>query len=97
MSFTNETQNPLLGTANIEPLDEFFAAMENLTAVGDAGSVNIPWLLAISVSIGNATTSAISKNCVVFCEPEWGFDTGSGKASMFGGSGDGASGVYVGW
>lgn len=91
------TQNPPLGQMNIEPCDEFYAAMENLTAVGDANSVNIPWLLQLSLSIGNATTNAISKNCVVFCEPEWGLDsTGGGKASMFCGSGEGG-GVYVGW
>jgi len=80
---------------NIEPLDEFYAAMENLTAVGDANSINVPWLLALSVSIGNATTSAIARNCVVFCEPEWDMG-GLGRAGMFNGSGEGG-GVYVGW
>lgn len=80
----------------LEPLDEWYAAIENLICVGDANSINIPWLLGISLSVGNATTAAISKNCVVFCEPEWGFDTGSGKASMYGGSGEGG-GIYVGW
>jgi hypothetical protein len=95
MSFSNITQNPPLGQMNIEPLDEWYAAIENLTAVGDANSINIPWLLGISVSIGNATTAAISKNCVVFCEPEW--EQGSpGQAGMFNGSGEGG-GVYVGW
>lgn len=97
MSFHNITQNPPLGQMNIEPLDEWYVAMENLSAVGDANSLNIPWLLGISVSIGNATTSAIAKNCVVFTDPEWGEVTGaSGSATMFAGSGEGG-GVYVGW
>jgi hypothetical protein len=97
VSQSNITQNPLFGTANIEPLDSWFDAMENLSSVGDANSINIPWLLALSVSIGNATTSAIAKNCVVFCEPEWGLDnSGLGKMGMFSGSGEGG-GVYVGW
>jgi hypothetical protein len=97
MSYSNITQNPPLGQMNVEPMDEWYAAIENLTAVGDAGSINIPWLLGISVSIGNATTSAIAKNAVIFCEPEWGFDmTGGGQATMYGGSGEGG-GVYVGW
>jgi hypothetical protein len=96
VSFSNITQNPPLGQMNIEPMDAWYAAIENLTAEGDAGSVNIPWLLGISLSVGNAATTAISQGCVVFCEPEWGFDTGSGKASMFGGSGEGG-GIYVGW
>lgn len=96
MSFSNITQNPPLGQMNIDPLDAWYAAIENLTAEGDANSLNIPWLLSISLSVGNATTAAISKNCVVFCEVEWGEGTGGGKASMFGGSGEGG-GCYVGW
>lgn len=97
MSFSNITQNPPLGQMSIEPLDEWLVAMENLTAEGDAGSVNIPYLLGISVSIGNAMTKAIGKNAVVFTDPEWDEGgTGMGKATMFGGSGEGG-GVYVGW
>ena len=96
MSFTNATQNPPLGTMNIEPLDEWFAAIENLTCEGDANSINIPWLLSISVSIGNAMTQAIGRNAVVFEDPEWDGGTGLGKASMFAGSGEGG-GIYVGW
>jgi hypothetical protein len=85
---------------NIEPLDAWYAAIENLTAEGDTNSINIPWLLAISLSIGNATTEAIAKNAVVFCEPEWGFDmTGCGVGSMYGngGTGSGEGGLYVSW
>jgi hypothetical protein len=96
MSFSNITQNPPLGQMNIEPMDQWYAAIENLTAEGDANSVNIPWLLSISVSVGNATTEAIAKNCVVFVDPEWGEVTGMGKAGMGSGSGEGG-GVYVGW
>jgi hypothetical protein len=100
MSFSNISQNPPLGQMNIEPLDSWYAAIENLTCEGDANSINIPWLLSLSVSIGNATTEAISKNCVVFCEPEWGFDiTGGGVGSMYGngGQGSGEGGLYVSW
>ena len=85
---------------NIEPLNEFYAAMENLCSIGDANSINIPWLLSLSLSIGNATTEAISRNCVVFVEPEWGFDiTGGGKGSIYGngGQGTGEGGLYVSW
>ena len=84
----------------IEPLDEWFASMENLVAVGDANSINIPWLLGISVSVGNATTRAIADNAVFCCEPEWGFDiTGAGVGSMYGsgGQGTGEGGLYVSW
>jgi hypothetical protein len=71
--------------------------MENLVAVGDANSINIPWLLGISLSVGNATTAAISKNCVVFTDPEWGEVVGGGKEGMFGGGSGEGGGVYVGW
>lgn len=84
----------------IEPLDEWFHQIENLSIIGDANSINIPWLLGISVSIGNATTEAIGRNAVVFCEPEWGFDiTGGGKGSLYGngGIGSGEGGLYVSW
>jgi hypothetical protein len=85
------TEHPL-----IAPLDEWFSAMENLVAVGDAGSINIPWLLGIATSVGNAATAAIGRNAVVFCDTEWGEVTGAGKGTMMGGSGEGG-GVYVGW
>ena|ERR1017187_2729606 len=98
MSFSNITQNPPLGQMNIEGMDVWFADIGELNSTGGAGgSVNIPWLLSISLSIGNATTAAISKNCVVFTDPEWGDgSTGLGKATMFAGSGEGG-GCYVGW
>lgn len=99
MSFSNITQNPPLGQMNIEALDEFFDVMENLSASGAAGSVNIPWLLGISVSVGNATTQAIAKNCIVWIDPEWGEVTGGGQGSMYGngGVGSGEGGLYVSW
>lgn len=100
MSFSNITQNPPLGTAPIEALDSWYASIENLTAEGDASSLNIPYLSAISLALGNAYTKAISQNCIVFCEPEWGFDiTGAGVGSMYGngGIGSGEGGLYVSW
>lgn len=99
MSFSNISQNPPLGQMNIEPMDAWYAAIENLTAEGDANSINIPWLLSISLSIGNATTQSIAKNCIVFVDPEWGEVTGMGKSGMLGGgSGEGGGpGTYVGW
>jgi len=100
MSQSNITQNPQLGEVGTEPLDAWFAAIENLTAEGDANSINIPWLLSLSATLGNAYTKAISQNCIVFCEPEWGMDiTGAGTGSMYGngGIGSGEGGLYVSW
>ena len=85
---------------NIEPMDLWFAEIGELRSSGGGGGVNIPWLLGISVSIGNATTEAIGRNAVVFCEPEWGFDmTGAGQGSLYGngGIGSGEGGLYVSW
>ena len=99
MSFSNITQNPPLGQMNIEPMDVYYAEIENLTAEGDANSINIPWLLSISLSIGNATTQAIARNAVVFSEPEWGEPADQGTGSMYGngGTGSGEGGLYVSW
>jgi hypothetical protein len=96
VSSHNLTQNPLF-VPGIEPMDVWYAEIGELSSSGGDNGVNIPWLLSISLAIGNATTKAISQNCVVFSEVEWGEGTGAGKASMFGGgSGEGGS-VYVGW
>lgn len=100
MTFSNISQNPPLGTVNIEGVDEWIASIENLVAVGDANSINIPWLLGISVSVGNAATQAIGKNCIVFCDPGWDCEgIGMGKGSMYGngGTGSGEGGLYVSW
>jgi hypothetical protein len=98
MSFSNITQNPPLGQMNVEPLDQWYAEIENLTSEG-IDSVNIPWLLSISLAIGNATTEAIGRNAVVFSEPEWGEIVGAGVGSMYGngGIGSGEGGLYVSW
>jgi hypothetical protein len=95
MSFSNVTQNPSF-VPGIEPMDVWYAEIGELNCGGGGDSINIPWLLSISLAIGNATTKAISQNCVVFSEVEWGEGTGGGKVSMYGGSGEGG-GVYVGW
>ena len=96
MSYSNITQNPAY-QPGIEPLDSWFAAIENLTAEGDANSINIPWLLSLSTTQGNAYTKAISQNAVVWIDPEWGEVTGGGKGSMYGngGQGSGEGGLYV--
>ncbi len=45
-----------------------------------AGSINIPYLCGIMVAQGNAATTALAANAVVFSEPEWGWDvSGGGK------------------
>jgi len=100
MSQANITQNPPLGTMNIEPYDVWYADTGEARSEGGAGGVNIPWLLSLSLAIGNATTQAIDMNAIVCCEPEWGFDmTGAGKGSLYGngGEGGGTGGLYVGW
>lgn len=50
--------------------------------LGDSseGSINIPWLLALAVSLGNATTVALGSNVIREFEPEWGWEAlGVGK------------------
>lgn len=53
-----------------------YLAMEGGLYEPASGSINIPWLVGLCISEGNGNTSALAKNAVVFCEPEWGFDGG---------------------
>lgn len=82
------------------PLDSWYAELENIGCELTAGSINIPYWLAMSVTQGNSLTESISRNAVVFSEPEWGFDaTGTGKSgfSGMGGMGGPSGGLTVAW
>lgn len=63
--------------------------------LGDSsdGSINIPWVLAISLAQGNATTVALGANVIRELDPEWGWealgvgkDIGPGQQMWLGGS-----------
>ena len=41
------------------------------------GSINIPWVLGLALSEGNAATKAIGESSVWWPEPEWGWDQDS--------------------
>lgn len=89
-----------LAQAGKHPLDGFYHDVENLSFEGSANNLNIPWLLGISVSRGNAATKAIAQGCVVFCEPEWGYEcTGMGGGGYRGGGpmGGPSGGLSVSW
>jgi|SRR5579871_1783558 len=79
--------------------DEEIAAKENLYSEGHANSINIPWLLGISVAMGNGMTEAIAKSCIAYVEPEFGLDGGGGGnesgAQAYGGAQSG--GTIVSW
>ena len=86
------------------PLDGSYSAYleaENSTYEMASGSINIPWLYGLCVSDGNANTAALAANCVVFSEPEWGWeatginkDIGPGQNMVVGGS---TGGMIVAW
>lgn len=88
-------QCPLAGSYS------YYLEMEGALYEPAAGSINIPWLAGLCTSIGNATTQALAKNAVVFCEPEWGWDVsgggkdiGPGQQMVVGGS---TGGMIVQW
>lgn len=66
-------------------------------------SRNWAYLSGICIAEGNAYTSALALNAVVFCEPEWGFDiVGVGKSGYYGQTAYGApanvaGGLTVAW
>lgn len=65
------------------------------------GSVNIPYLLGISLALGNAYTKALSETANVYIEPEFGWDASGGvkdigpQDQMW--MGGGAGGWIVSW
>jgi hypothetical protein len=88
-------QCPLAGSYS------WYLELEGGISEGSPGNMNIPWLLGIMVSMGNAGTSALANNAVVFCEPEWGWDVsgggkdiGPGQQMIVGGS---SGGMVVAW
>jgi hypothetical protein len=92
---TDLAQCPLAGSYS------WYLELEGGICEPAAGSLNIPWLVGIMAAEGNAGTSALAKNAVVFCEPEWGWDTsgvgkdvGPGQQMVVGGS---AGGMVVAW
>lgn len=92
------SQGTDLAQAGVHPLDSWYSEVENLGY--SEPTANIPWLLSISVARGNAATAAIAKNCVVFCEPEWGCDITGGGKSRAGGhtqAGGPSGGLTVAW
>jgi len=65
--------------------DEKILAGEGL--INDGGSLNIPYLVGVMSSTGNAMTEAIGRNAMVFGDLPWQDDGGDGDGE--GGSGGG--------
>lgn len=92
---TDLAQCPLAGSYSD------YLEIENSLYEMASGSINIPWLYSLCVSEGNAATSALAANAVVFCEPEYGWeatgmnkDIGPGQQMVTGGS---YGGMIVAW
>ncbi len=92
---TDLAQCPLAGSYS------WYLELEGGISEGSPGNMNIPWLLGIMVAQGNAGTSALAHNAVVFCEPEWGWDVsgggkdiGPGQQMIVGGS---SGGMVIAW
>lgn len=78
MAFGNpSTQAGDLMQAGLEGSYEWYLGIEGgIVEPSSEGSINIPWLLAISLQLGNAATKALGETANVFIEPEWGWDAG---------------------
>ena len=71
---------------------------ENLGLGDGYGQLNIPWYIGLSAMMGNAGTTALSRNAVVFCEPEWGYEcVGMGSSYPGGVIGGPSGGLTVAW
>lgn len=101
MSFSGSQQADLMQAA-LAGSYSYYLELENGTAeISSEGSINIPWVLGLALSEGNALTKALGETANVFCEPEWGFDvTGGGKDIHPGDQmwmGGGVGGFIVSW
>jgi hypothetical protein len=96
--FGNSTADVIWWHTGFTGYDEETLANEGLINTG--GTPNIPWLLGLSVSMGNAMTEAIAKQNIIYCEPEWGWDGGGGGNEAGDsqiGAGGSSGGLIVGW
>ncbi len=96
--FGNSTADVIWWHTGFTGYDEETLGNEGLINTG--GTPNIPWLLGLSVSMGNAMTEAIAKQAIIYQEPEWGWDGGGGGnesgASQIGAGGS-SGGLLVSW
>jgi hypothetical protein len=75
MSFSGSQGADLMQAALVGSYD-FYLEREGAWLDQSAeGSVNIPWVLDLALSEGNATTVAIGQSAWTWPEPEWGWDT----------------------
>jgi hypothetical protein len=76
MSFSGNQQADLM-QIGLEGSYEWYLGIEGgYSEPSSDGSINIPWLLSISLALGNAATKALGEGCNIFTEPEWGWDAG---------------------
>lgn len=79
MSFSGSQQADLMQAA-LAGSYEWYLEREGAW-LGDSseGSINIPWLVGISVATGNAATKALGETANIYAEPEWGWDSYGGQ------------------
>ena len=103
MSFANPTtQGVDLQQAGLEGSYSWYLEVEGAWLdQSSEGSINIPWLLSISNSLGNAYTQALSENAVAYIDPEFGWEAAGGGQDIAPGQqmwmGGGTGGFIVSW
>jgi hypothetical protein len=71
------TQGGDLMQIGLEGSYEWYLGIEGgYSEPSSEGSINIPWILSLALSLGNAATEALGTTANVFVEPEWGWDAG---------------------
>lgn len=74
MSFSGGQGADLMQSALVGSYSWYLEIEGGTAELSSEGSVNIPWVLSIALSEGNAATKAIADTANVWPEPEWGFD-----------------------
>ena len=78
MSFSGSQGADLMQAALAGSYD-WYLEREGVWLGGTDDSINIPWILGLAISEGNASTKAIGEGAWTYPEPEWGFDASGGQ------------------
>jgi hypothetical protein len=95
--FGNSTADVIWWHTGFTGIDSEIAAIEGM--ISEGGPPNIPWLLGLAASQGNAMTEALARSNILYSEPEFGNDGGGGgnETGASVGGGGSVNGLIVSW
>jgi len=97
MSFSGSQQADLMQAALSGSYDWYLEREGAWLSDSSEGSINIPWVLSVALSEGNASTKALGETAWAWPEPEWGFEGGEPGRDIAPGEQQWIGGAVGGW